>query len=56
MALFDEEKQNKQLDELHKQEEEQLVASLAESKYSLPYIFAKRSKIRSYYRFRDETE
>ncbi len=38
MALFDEEKQNKQLDELYKQEEEQLVASLAESKYSLPYI------------------
>jgi len=38
MALFDEEKQNKQLDELHKQEEEQLVATLAESKYSLPYI------------------
>ena len=38
MALFDEEKQNKQLDDLHKQEEEQLVASLAESKYGLPYI------------------
>jgi len=38
MALFDEEKQNKQLDELHKQEEEQLVATLAESKYNLPYI------------------
>ena len=38
MALFDEEKQNKQLDELHKQEEEQLVATLAESKYGLPYI------------------
>ncbi len=38
MALFDEEKQNKQLDELYKQEEEQLVASLAESKYGLPYI------------------
>jgi len=35
---FDEEKQNKQLDELHKQEEEQLVAMLAESKYKLPYI------------------
>jgi hypothetical protein len=31
MALFDEEKQNKQLDDLHKQEEEQLVATLAES-------------------------
>ncbi|MEK7539144.1 MAG: GspE/PulE family protein [Patescibacteria group bacterium] len=38
MATFDEEKQNKQLDDLHKQEEEQLVASLAESKYGLPYI------------------
>jgi type IV pilus assembly protein PilB len=38
MALFDEEKQNKQLDELHKQEEEQLVATLAESKYGIPYI------------------
>jgi type II secretory ATPase GspE/PulE/Tfp pilus assembly ATPase PilB-like protein len=38
MADFDEEKQNKQLIDLHKQEEEQLVASLAESKYGLPYI------------------
>ncbi len=38
MALFDEEKQNKQLDDLHKQEEEQLVAVLAESKYGLPYV------------------
>lgn len=38
MATFDEEKQNKQLEDLHKVEEEQLVASLAESKYSLPYI------------------
>ena len=38
MALFDEEKQNKQLDDLRKQEEEQLVAALAESKYGLPYI------------------
>jgi len=38
MALFDEEKQNKQLDDLHKQEEEELVATLAESKYHLPYI------------------
>ncbi|MFA6353982.1 MAG: GspE/PulE family protein [Candidatus Paceibacterota bacterium] len=35
---FDEEKQNRQLDELHKKEEEQLVATLAESKYGLPYI------------------
>ena len=38
MATFDEEKQNKQLDDLHKQEEEELVAVLAESKYKLPYI------------------
>ena len=38
MADFDEEKQNKQLDEIHKKEEEQLVATLAESKYGLPYI------------------
>ena len=38
MALFDEEKQNKQLEDLHKQEEEQLVATLAESKYNMPYI------------------
>lgn len=38
MALFDEEKQNRQLDELHKQEEEEVIATLAESKYGLPYI------------------
>jgi len=38
MADFDEEKQNKQLEDLHKEEEEQLVATLAESKYDLPYI------------------
>src|SRR3989344_8800624 len=38
MTILDEEKQNKKLDEWHKQEEEQLVASLAESKYALPYI------------------
>lgn len=38
MADFDEEKQNKQLEDLHKQEEEELVATLAESKYHLPYI------------------
>jgi type IV pilus assembly protein PilB len=38
MASFDEEKQNKQLEDLRKQEEEQLVATLAESKYNLPYI------------------
>lgn len=38
MADFDEEKQNKHLEELRKQEEEELVAVLAESKYKLPYI------------------
>ncbi len=35
---FDEEKQKKQLDDLHKEEEEQLVQILAESKYNLPYV------------------
>ncbi len=38
MTDFDEEKQKKQLDDLYKQEEEDLVASLAETKYKLPYI------------------
>jgi type II secretory ATPase GspE/PulE/Tfp pilus assembly ATPase PilB-like protein len=38
MPDFDEEKQNKQLEDLKKQEEEELVATLAESKYGLPYI------------------
>ncbi|MEK7459736.1 MAG: GspE/PulE family protein [Patescibacteria group bacterium] len=38
MSDFDEEKQNKQLDDLHKLEEEQLVKFLAESKYDLPYV------------------
>jgi type IV pilus assembly protein PilB len=38
MATFDDDNQNKQLDDLHKQEEEQLVAMLAESKYKLPYV------------------
>lgn len=42
MTTFDEEKQNKQLDELHKEEEEQLVATLAESKYNLPYVDLRR--------------
>ena len=37
MSDFDEEKQNKQLDELRKEEEEQLVEVLARSKYGLPY-------------------
>jgi type IV pilus assembly protein PilB len=38
MADFDDEKQNSQLDDIRKQEEEQLVAFLAKSKYGLPYI------------------
>jgi len=38
MSDFDEEKQNKQLEDIHKLEEEQLVAILAQSKYNLPYI------------------
>lgn len=38
MSDFNEEKQNKQLEDLRKQEEEELVATLAESKYHLPYI------------------
>src|SRR3989338_7230810 len=45
MALPDEEKSIKQLDELRKQEEEQLVASLAESKYGIPYIDMYRQSI-----------
>ncbi|MFN4181385.1 MAG: GspE/PulE family protein [Candidatus Paceibacteria bacterium] len=38
MPDFDEEKQNKQLEELKRVEEEQLVAMLAETKYNLPYV------------------
>lgn len=38
MPIFDEEKQKKQLDELHLEEEEQLISVLAESKYDLPYV------------------
>jgi type IV pilus assembly protein PilB len=38
MAKFDEEKQNKQLEDLRRQEEEDLVQVLAESKYNIPYI------------------
>ena len=38
MTDFDEEKPNKQLEELHKQEEEELVEILAQSKYNLPYV------------------
>jgi len=37
-TVFDEEKQKKQLDDLHREEEEQLVQMLAESKYELPYV------------------
>jgi type IV pilus assembly protein PilB len=45
MSSFNEEKQNKQLEELHKQEEEQLVATLAESKYHLPYVDLQRLSV-----------
>jgi len=38
MSDFDEEKQKKQLEDLYKEEEEELVASLSESKYHIPYI------------------
>lgn len=38
MSQFNEDAQKKQLDDLHKEEEEQLVEVLAESKYNLPYI------------------
>ena len=38
MASFDEEKQNKELEDLRKKEEEELVEMLASTKYSLPYI------------------
>lgn len=38
MADFDEEKQNKQLEDVHKQEEEELVEILAKAKYNLPYV------------------
>jgi len=38
MPTFDDEQQNKQLNDLRKEEEESLVALLAESKYNLPYI------------------
>ena len=37
-TAFDEEEQNRELDDLHKQEEEQLVATLAEQKNGPPYI------------------
>jgi len=38
MKDFDDEKGERELSELRKQEEEQLVAMLAESKYNLPYV------------------
>src|SRR6185436_4115654 len=38
MVKFDEEKQNKQIEELRRNEEEDLVQVLAEAKYGLPYI------------------
>ena len=38
MSDFDEAKQNKQLEDLQKEEEEQLVQMLAESRYGLPYV------------------
>ncbi len=38
MSDFDEEKQKRQLDELRRVEEEELVAMLAETKYNLPYV------------------
>ncbi|MEK7564537.1 MAG: GspE/PulE family protein [Patescibacteria group bacterium] len=45
MSDFDTEKENKQIDDIHKQEEEELVAMLAESKYDLPYINLYNTKI-----------
>ncbi len=38
MAQFDEEKQNKLIEDMKKQEEENLVQVLAEAKYNIPYI------------------
>jgi general secretion pathway protein E len=38
MTDFDEEKQNKKIEELYKEEEEELVRTLADSKYKLPYV------------------
>lgn len=38
MVIFDEEKQNKKLEDVRKEEEEQLVETLAGSKYNLPYV------------------
>lgn len=38
MIDFDEEKQNKQLKNLYREEEEELAKTLAQSKYNLPYV------------------
>lgn len=38
MAHFDEEKRDKEIEEIKKQEEEELIQLLAESKYNIPYI------------------
>ena len=38
MIQFDDDKQNKRVDELRKQEEEELVQVLAEQKYGIPSI------------------
>lgn len=38
MPQFNDEAQNKQLEDLHKEEEEELIEVLAESKYGIPYI------------------
>lgn len=38
MLTFDDDAQNKKLDDVHKQEEEELVQIMAEGRYGLPYI------------------
>lgn len=38
MITFDDDTQNKKLDDVHKQEEEELVQIMAEGKYGIPYI------------------
>jgi len=38
MSDFDDEKQKKQLEDLRRQEEEELIASLSESEFGIPYI------------------
>lgn len=45
MATFDEDKQKKDLAEMHKAEEEELVETLANTKYSIPYINLKNVSI-----------